>query len=166
MLSLSWQSLLRRLFDARRRDDEDPIIVVGFGYPSLFIEISRYRPELFQIRDTCPPHHGVPGNVRPGPTESFHGGRLQNPPRFLPGHPGFALDSLLPSGSGRARRQSSDALPIRYIDRVSHRASREPLSPLRRFREKHTRPTPYLQFTPPFLQYKVNHARPVGPQEA
>jgi hypothetical protein len=98
-LSRSW-FLTRSLLGTRDRDDEDPVIVVGLGYPPLLVEVSRYRPKLFQVGNSCPPHHRITGHVCPGPAEGFYGGRLQNATRLLSSHPRFALDGLfLPSAT-------------------------------------------------------------------
>ena len=106
-------------FDARGRNDEDPVVVVGLGYPSPLVEIHRYRSELFRISDPCPPHYRVLDYVRSGSAEGFHGGRLQEPARLLWDGRGSVLDGLLPSSVGTPRRQPPGPSPaLRHAPRI------------------------------------------------
>jgi hypothetical protein len=103
--------LLGDFLDARGRNDKDPVVVVGLGYPSPLVEIHRYRSELFRISDPCPPHYRVLDYVRSGSAEGFHDGRLQEPARLLWDRRGSVLDGLLPSSVETPRRQPPDASP-------------------------------------------------------
>ena len=97
--------------DARGRNNEDPVVIVGLGYPSPLVEIHGYRSELFRISDPCPPHYRVLDYVRSGSAEGFHGGRLQEPARLLWDRRGSVLDGRLPSSVETPRRQPPDTSP-------------------------------------------------------